>query len=374
VPELIRYWAISLVLPFLAAEVALRFFAPLPAKNELYVVDSVLGWRLRPSVSQQFSDEGVAVVTTNSAGFRDREQPLIAPAGQLRVAFLGDSFLEAKQLPYEQTVVAIAEAELQSCLGKPVSAMNFSAQGYGTTQQLLLYREEVRKYSPDVVVLAFYEGNDVFDNHPELKLGNPELAPYADVDGITTLGVGPYFFWRASLQWLGVYLQVARRVQSLSYFAPKARALSDEEYEWALLRFPLQQQLIDAWSTTEKLIAQVAAEVTADGSKFVVVSIPPAIAVHPNQQLQRDFKQRYGVADFNYVRGRLSEFLRSKSIPYHSLQDSLSSEARDLQKPVYGFLNSRPGFGHLNEHGHRSAAESISAVLCPMLKVATEEK
>lgn len=54
--------------------------------------------------------------------------------------------------------------------------MNFGVWGCGIAQELITLRDRVWQYSPDIVVLAFYTSNDVFDNSP--TLGQNRMRPF----------------------------------------------------------------------------------------------------------------------------------------------------------------------------------------------------
>ena len=41
--------------------------------------------------------------------------------------------------------------------------------GYGTPSQFLYYLDKGRALQPDVVLLAFYPGNDVLNNSPSME-------------------------------------------------------------------------------------------------------------------------------------------------------------------------------------------------------------
>ena len=95
---------------------------------------------------------------------------------------LGDSFTEAQQVALEDTFCAVAQHGLQAQCpfviggkGRPqrrfshVEVMNLGCDGYGTTQELVTLRHWVWRYSPDVVVLAFFNGNDVRNNSVVLE-------------------------------------------------------------------------------------------------------------------------------------------------------------------------------------------------------------
>src|SRR2546423_6249856 len=82
-------------------EVALRargYSSPI-----FYEPDENLGWRLRPGARGWFQEEGKGFVLVSPAGFRDRSHDLAKPKGTYRVAVLGDSFAEAKQVEFKST-------------------------------------------------------------------------------------------------------------------------------------------------------------------------------------------------------------------------------------------------------------------------------
>lgn len=136
---------------------------------EFHEPDPLLGKRLRAGYRAVQSREGHAVVAVNGHGFRDVEWSVSKAAHVSRVAFVGDSFIEAAHVPFEDTVVArVAEILNRDGRSVPVEVMNFGVSGYGTAQELLLLRDRVAKFSPDVVVLAIYAGNDPAENHPLL--------------------------------------------------------------------------------------------------------------------------------------------------------------------------------------------------------------
>ena len=154
----------------LFAEILLRLLGvayPLP-----YYRDPYCGSRLRPGFQGWFTKEGRAFVTINSAGFRDREHSLAKPPDTVRIAVLGDSFAEAVQVPLEKTFWSVLEGELQRrhVFGeRQVEVLNFGISGHGTAQQLQVLRHYVWPYEPDLVLLAFFAGNDVRNNSRQLE-------------------------------------------------------------------------------------------------------------------------------------------------------------------------------------------------------------
>ena len=65
--------------------------------------------------------------------------------------------------------------------------INFGVTEYGTTQQYLTLKNNVWEYNPDLVLLAFYSGNDISDNLKALSTKN--YRPYFSLMKIIQLSL-----------------------------------------------------------------------------------------------------------------------------------------------------------------------------------------
>src|SRR5437899_2657596 len=110
---------VTTIITLLAVEIALRLLG-YRYNGSTYTADPVLGWALRPGSSAWEVEEGVAWSKINSHGFRDRERTVNKPSGVYRIAVLGDSYTEARQVDMDKTFTSLAEAELnrRHCLGE----------------------------------------------------------------------------------------------------------------------------------------------------------------------------------------------------------------------------------------------------------------
>lgn len=136
-------------------EVGLRLFAPetnLYTGAGLYQKDPDCGYVLRPGAR----GKGVII---NSHGLRDVERGYAKPDGVKRVLVLGDSFTFAAVDPAANFVSVLGEQ-----LGPGVDVINSGVPGWSTAQQLAWLKKEGLRYDPDVIVIAFFVGNDVFEN------------------------------------------------------------------------------------------------------------------------------------------------------------------------------------------------------------------
>lgn len=348
------------------------------------------GWGLVPGASGRWRQEGDAQVRINEDGRRDQEHPAAKPPRELRVALLGDSMVEALQVPVDHTAWELAERRLEGCErlgGRRVEILNFGVSGYGTAQELLTLRHRVWKYRPDLVLLAFYAGNDVRNNHRPLE--QDPLRPYLVLRGDPprlllddSFRQSRGYRLRRSLPGRAVYglvdasrlLQLAKQAKSAAdglVGAWKARrttrgqaALQELGLDNAVYAAPADREWRAAWRVTEALVRALDREARAGGARFAVVTLSTPIQVHPDPAARRRFAARLGVADLGYPERRLGAFARTDGIPALLLAPELGRHAARTGTYLHGFPNTRPGEGHWNEEGHRVAGNLLADWLC----------
>jgi hypothetical protein len=378
--------AAGAALALLAGEAALRI-AGVSYPN-FYRPDAWRGWALRPGASGWWRQEGLAWVRINSAGQRDVEHAVAKPAGRLRIAVLGDSCAEALQVPLEQTFWKLLEPGLAGCpaaCGRTVEALGFGVAGYGTAQELLTLRREVWRYQPDVVLLAFYPGNDVRNNARPLE--QDPLRPYFTLDPAGRLALDDSFRGAAGYRLrrtfaarlaYGAYdhlrlLQLAKQGKSVvDGWIGAARARAKEQGEAlqelgldnAVYSPPRDADWRDAWRVTEAMIAAMRDEAAAHRVRFGVVVLTTGMQVNPDPAVRGEFMRKLGVADLFYPGRRLAAFGRAASIPVLDLAPPLLRQAVRDRRFLHGSANTAPGEGHWNARGHAAAAPLIAAWLC----------
>jgi hypothetical protein len=131
--------------------------------------DRSVGWKIAPSFSFTWTGVGWYAadfsvrVNTNSLGFRDLERSEERQPGVIRIAVLGDSFVEALQVDRDQTAAALLESSLNATMSPddPARArfevLNFGVSNYGMGQFLLVWEAYVRRFAPDWVVVPVAE-------------------------------------------------------------------------------------------------------------------------------------------------------------------------------------------------------------------------
>jgi hypothetical protein len=349
--------------------------------------DPVTGSSLRPGMEGWQRDEGRAYVKINAQGLRDREHQVQKPAGIYRIAVLGDSYAEAMQVDVERTFWSLLPKRLESCgfaAGKRIETVNFGVSGYGTANELLTLRTRVWPYSPDMVLLAFFPGNDVRNNSKGLE--TEKFWPFFSFkDGRllidTSFSDDPEFkekqriaVQRAALQDMRLY-QVLRRVRAgniAQHFhnAPGAAAaaagekLTEPGLDEQVFREPAEPKWQEAWEITDRLVLAANEETRSHAGRFVLAILSTPGTVYPNPQMRARYAASLGVKSLFYPEERLQRLGAQHGFDVLALAPAMQSEADKKHVFLHGFENTKPGFGHWNEAGHALAAELIAAELC----------
>ena len=221
----------GLLLIALAGESWLRL-ANIETSIPVHFVDGV-GVIPKPNAELRFADWGndnFVVSRANSLGFLDRE--LVSAeraAAGCHIAFIGDSFVKAAQVPIADKF----HVRLENMAARELPHLDIHTQAYGIggtgqIHQLPIYDEYARRLNPKLLVLVFYI-NDFSNNSTALHaLGSgldPDRMPYmsAQRDASGALKLRPpdpdfarFAFPRRPKTWYG---SAWERLIAVSYFA-----------------------------------------------------------------------------------------------------------------------------------------------------------
>jgi hypothetical protein len=371
--------AASIAFSLLAFELALRAIGW--AEPVWYQPDAQLGWRMRPGLAAWYTQEGRGFVRVNAQGMRDRDHLIDKPADTYRIAVLGDSYAEARQVEREQAFWALLPAELAACgfqPGKRVEVLNFGISGYGTAQEYLMLESTAMRYRPDLVLLQFTNGNDVRNNsfalEPDKERPFFMLAADGELRIDESFAGSPGFRARSSftsqltrkLTDKSRLLQLARHVKETPFF-PKAQASQnglEQGLETAVLAEPRDALWEEAWRITEGLIGKTADFARRNGARFAVVTVPYAIQVHPDAKLRASVQDKLGVSDLFYPDRRIAALAKKSEMLVVPLAPEMQALAEKSGTYFHGFGDAGLGRGHWNAAGHQAAAGLIARRLC----------
>jgi hypothetical protein len=321
------------------------------------------------------TEEYTSEVSFNSAGYRDLERVQSKPERTRRVALFGDSFVEALQVPFEKTAGMVLERFLRDRLSWPsVEVLNFGQSGFGTACSYLTYARRGRLYQPDVVVLSFYVGNDIYDNHPRLAV--QPAAPYFQLlpEGGVALHAlpvydGPVKAWFRSHSRVYAFIRDrVKRIRALARLGESAGVIEqalpalESERVAALDRSiyrPGDPLVEEAWQVTESVLKLFRDEATSHGAAFVVLIIPTIEQF--DQTARQAYLRRRGESgavdpelDFLLPTKRLRAFLNRERVTY---ADLLDYEAYSRTQPRFLHLEVD---GHWTELGNSLAAQALA--------------
>jgi hypothetical protein len=416
--------AAGVIAAFVIAEVAVRVTGL--AKVSLYTWAPHRGWGLKPGAAGWQTDEGRGFVSVNRAGFRGPQWTLAKPPGTFRIAVVGDSFTEAPHVNYDHTFCAVAERELGGCkslAGRKIQVMDFGVDAYGTAQELLTLRRHAWQYSPDMVVLAFFSGNDLRNNSAVLE--GDKCRPFYVYDGDKLVLGGPFegsrwFYFSCMMRFESRHSQVLnllgdaksqirsriraweaqprksatgapagsaapanppapasaaaaaahRSAGGYKVASAKAPAIQHEPgLEDNIYHPPTTAVWKDAWRVTEGIITRMAREAKAHHVPLLVVTLANPPQIYPDPRVRASYMQLYGSTDIFYPDERIKALGESEGFEVLNLAPPMQAYADAHHAYLCGFKNTKMGIGHWNAEGQRLAGELIAQRICAMLKV-----
>jgi lysophospholipase L1-like esterase len=309
-------------------------------------------------------------VVTNSWGFRDRERILEKPPGEFRIALVGDSVVEGVHVNPDQVMNIQMEKQLQQQGYKNVEVLNFGIEGIGTTQELIMYKERIRPFHPDLVILTVSD-NDIMNNSSTLQPKSYGIhtwyCPYYNLDANGNLVFQPV--QKRPLSGLITFLE---RHSYLAYYIERVWFRADLPlYRWHGMPVyfgsysddPLDPEWQSAWTVTEKVMARMRDTVQADGVKFVMVPWSNFSDIQPDWR-ERLTKQ-FGPLPKELVPQKLDQRLQRiadrQNITVASLTPFMQAyrDEHHLQWPYFS-LTCDPHFSAL---GHQVAAAAMIDLL-----------
>lgn len=278
---------LGIVLGALAGELLARAvgfeFRP-HMRNRVYFAEPhpLFGWRNRPGVAGPYGgDEFLTFVTINADGQRGPSHPVERVPGKRRIAVLGDSQTWGDGVGDDETFVALLD-------GGDTEVLSFATPGWGTDQEILVLDAEAARWKPDVVVLAFFLGNDLNDNASRGSFQYPKPWFTVGADGALELHGVPVPYSRAWHAMIDVYRAIMRHSALLNAIAEASRgdgstpdggtdgARDDERppYNNPMYAAQLAERDRERFAFTGRLLLEFVRRVRAMGATPVVLMIP----------------------------------------------------------------------------------------------------
>lgn len=258
----------------------------------LFLSDAVRGQRFAVGYDGWFSGVPVHI---NNLGFRDsRNYTLEKRANTFRIVFLGDSVTFGHGSVYDHTYPYLLEQKLKAW--RPDidwQVWNLGVPGYNTSQELEHLKEIGPAFSPDLVIVGFYE-NDLVGNRAP---GTPGIAR---VTATKLLSFAERHIYSIEL-YKRIYLQLAWRMSSSDSYKQRLESIDNEEkalWHTDTLADAEQQKLTNFDHVTDAELAASCPSKPAPSTALVEAAQRQdgygawLDAVHGFQQLNRDGRYR----------------------------------------------------------------------------------
>jgi hypothetical protein len=343
---------VAITLAVLAAEFVLRIAGvDLPMHDIGIVPHSLWHHWHRPNHSFRYTVPSEAItqaIQFNEHGMRDsRAISLAKSPSTLRIAVLGDSFVEALQVAEQEGVCSRLEWQFREQLGAPVEVLNFGCSGFSSITEYCLLSNCVTRFAPDMVVCLHH-----FSDMTEDWLLPPQ--PWHE-DGLSV--------WKPLLlrsQLYRVAAGVADRCRR--HRAPPAHASLQTSFD-AVLHDPYTADDLQAWNHSLDYVGKMATWCHERDMPFLLVMIPIGTQVEP---VSPEFAEQMGfrylangkrLENANYQR-QVSNYCRTLRIDCLDLLDAFRTE-NPAGRPCF-YL---PRDQHWTAAGHDLAARQIMSYI-----------
>jgi|GEM_PF-1165624 len=294
-------------------------------------------------------------VKFNSLGFHDKEYTFEKPSETFRILILGDSYVEALQVPLRYSFHKQLEEKLNSAFpDKRFQVIALGQSGNGQVKEYEVLAQLGYKFRPDLVIVEFLASNDVVDNSPELTSKRDVLKWY-------------YELWNNPLT-KSLMDKGLANITPLIVYNIRKLIHNRLKQEVNIESFVYQEKVYDpiwesAWETTLSSFLKMHQLCQLNSCQLIIASFtsPAEISAYrgDTQKFLKEVEKSepgYGKIRWDFKRpGRIvKEFSEKHRISYVDLNPYLANYEQETgQRTHY------PSDGHWNQNGHAVAAEVI---------------
>lgn len=249
--------------------------------EERRVFHEHFGWVEHPN--SQFIRSGSNLFTHNSEGFRDTYN-----TGSKNIIVLGDSYAQGYNAGDNATFPFLLDK-----WSPDTSFLNYGMGGYGTDQELMVYRNKSKDINHSTVVLTYYLGNDATDN-----LKNHSRRPtFQETKNGFELTALPKNISRSqgSNTSSGVIRNpILDRIQGVLAYTATYRYL-EPKLEVVYLSFigsgwtPQDEELKKQLDRTKNLVSKLSAEAEKNNANVTIVTIPERGEIYRDEPSNREY-------------------------------------------------------------------------------------
>jgi hypothetical protein len=354
----------AILIAGLVAELFVRIAIPqqlILKRPDIWRPDSMLGYVHHPDVRTTVNTgERTVSFFTDADGLR--VGPLGRRAGQTQILLLGDSFMEALQVEYEQSFAGLVEARLSAVEADTVVVRNAAVGGWDPDQYLIRARGALRSERFALTVVSLYVENDAIDYWRDrvpprvpVEVHRLRFPKVWSVAGITDAVLYPvndmlevrshlFVLMKNSLQGLRMRLGLTAATFPVVYL--RAEAASPR------------------WDNTAEICARVAELGRHSGTPtlFLLIPAPHQVDQGVFAEYVRGFGIDTGAIDLDQPSRLLREALTRRGL---QVVDALEPfrQAHNTGRVLYGRVDN-----HLSPDGHAVLVEAAAPDITRLLR------
>jgi hypothetical protein len=267
--------------------------------------------------------------------------------GTTRVLLLGDSMSMAEGVELAETYIKQFEEKANhQGLSTKIETINAAIRGYGNDQEVVLFERIGIKFQPDLVILAFFEGNDFDDNR---RGGIFQLKDRELIKTLPSMETSPkmrYYDQQIRIQNFPGYRLLVGHSHLVNFLRKKyASHLTLRSLQRDLPNQNQKENTIDEadWQLTTRILARW----REDCRKIKSI---PLILFIPDIKNIRTYKKGERTANHKTDK-RMNDFAGANNILFVNLTDSF---IRDPNVESFYLPD-----GHMSPLGHEKTAEGI---------------
>jgi hypothetical protein len=357
-------FALSSAIALAVTEVLIRIVAPqqlVALRPDVWQPADTVGWRFRPNLNTTINTgERTVHVFTDRDGFR------VGRAGRsdaaTRVLLLGDSFMAALQVEFEQSLAGLLEQRLPARAGAPVAIRNTGQAGWDPPQYFFQARSLLGRDHFALVVVAVYLGNDIVSRRPD------RVPPRVPVETYR-LRLPRRFtgaeFTTALLRPLNDVLEQ----RSHAFIFAKSRlhgvlmrmGLTADDVPEEVLR---KEATSPRWDVTADILADIAGLAALRGTPTLFVLIPAPLQVEP--AVFRENVQGFGLDSSQFDLDQPTRLLRTRlearGLPVVDVLPAFREADRNGPR-LYGTVDQ-----HLSPRGHEVLERLVEPRIAALLR------
>jgi len=305
--------------------------------------DPVLGRAFKPNARSALIQEGFYMGRINKYGGLG---PAYAPErteGALRVALVGDSYVEAFQVFPKWNLRSVLEEELSSRTGRRVEVLNFGLSGQNIRTMYAYYKDQVTRFQPDITL--FIVVDDSFFGRDKKK------GPLCYIDEDGNLKVN-YDFAKSDMYQRKMRLRFTRELGSFQML------------QAAFARYQLgetPQIVLDKFAPRKSVKKRESPESEATDPNF---RLNKAV-IEEFGRLNRSGSSRIMFVGHKEVPPYYLPVIAETGLTYIDLRPELDEFQRSVTDPYYWpVTHSR---GHWNQEGQRFIGNYLAGRLCELM-------